>query len=141
SSPSSTSSADASGLTTTSPPADVTSALIQTVSDSALVPWTPRYFSCSAAASMSWSQVTGSSGSSPAASATDVRYQRSWVLAQNGTVTSSSFHVAPSSAPSTTSSLTWSATSAGIGARKPGSASSGTNGGSRLIRSIDRSRA
>ena len=44
--------------------------------------------------------------SSPAASATDLRYQSSWVLAQNGTATSSSFQVADSSEPWTTPSLT-----------------------------------
>ena len=47
------------------------------------------------AALMSWSQVTGCVMSSPAASATDLRYQSSCVLAQNGTATSSSFQVGP----------------------------------------------
>ncbi len=61
------------------------------------------------------------------------------MFAQNGTVTSSSFHVAPAIAPATTSSVTRSWTSSGMGARNPGSASSGMNGGSRLMRSIEAS--
>ena len=46
SSPSLSSSAGASGFSRIWPPADATSALIQTVSDSAFVPCTPRYLSC-----------------------------------------------------------------------------------------------
>ena len=42
---------------------------------------------------MSWSQVTGWFRSSPDCAASDLRYQSSWVLAQNGTVTSSSCQV------------------------------------------------
>ena len=83
--PSLTSSAGASGFSMIWPPADATSALIHTVSDSALVPWTARYLSWSLAAFMIWSHVTGVvAGSRPAASATDLRYQSSCVFAQNG---------------------------------------------------------
>ena len=88
------------------PPADSMSALNHTVSDSARRPCALRILSWSCAALTSWSQVTGCVMSSPAASATDLRYQSSCVLAQNGTATSSSFQVADSSAPWTTPSLT-----------------------------------
>src|SRR5690349_21826155 len=142
SSPSLTSSAGASGFSRICPPPDATSALIHTVSDSALVPWTPRYLSWSLAAVMIWSHVTGpAAGSSPAAFATDLRYQSSCVFAQNGTDTSLSSHVAPARAPATTFSLTRCATSSGTGARNPGSAISGMNGGSRLMMSIEESLA
>src|SRR6478735_1055323 len=93
SSPSWISSAGASGLSSTWPPPPSTSALIHTVSDSAFAPCTASSASWSCAASMIWSHVTGPLMSSPAASATDLRYQRSWVFAQNGIATSSSFHV------------------------------------------------
>ena len=63
--------------------------------------------------------------SSPAASATDFRYQSSWVLAQNGIATSSPSQVAPSIAHWTTPSVTRAATSGGTGARKPALANSG----------------
>src|SRR3954454_10471640 len=123
------------------PPADSISALNQTVSDSARRPCALTSFFWSCAALTIWSQVTGWVMSSPAAAATDLRYQSSCVLAQNGTATSLSFQVADSSAPGTTPSLTWDATSSGIGARKPAWASSGANTTSRLIRSIDSSPA
>ena len=81
------------------PPADSMRALSHTVSDSARMPCAPMSFSWSWAALMIWSQVTGCVMSSPAASATDLRYQSSCVLAQNGTATSLSFQVEPSIAP------------------------------------------
>src|SRR3712207_3889706 len=119
------------------PPADSTSALSHTVRDSARRPWALRSFCCSWAAVTSWSQVTGWVMSSPAASATDLRYQSSWVLAQNGMATSSPSHVAESIELCTTPSVTRSARSPGTGARKPACANSGMYGGSRLIRSIE----
>jgi hypothetical protein len=82
--------------------------------------------SCSSATWTSCSQVTGSfSGSRPDAWATDFLYQSSWVLAQNGTATSSSFQVDPSTELWTASAVTRSATSSGTGARNPASANSG----------------
>src|SRR5699024_5422966 len=120
------SSASASGAGRISPPADITSALIQTVYASARMPCTPRYLSCSLAASMICCQVTGSfAGSRPACSATDSRYQSSCVLAQNGATTSSSCQVENSSAPCTTSAVTVSTTSSGTGASQSASANSG----------------
>src|SRR5918998_2594403 len=116
----------------TDPPADSIRALSQTVSASARMPWAASWVSWDCAASISWSQVTGCSMSRPAASATDFLYQSSWVLAQNGTATSSSFQVEPSIALWTTSSVTRSATSSGTGARKPAWANSGMYGGARL---------
>jgi hypothetical protein len=90
------------------------------------MPWAAIVVSWSLAASTNCSQVTGSfSGSRPAASATDFLYQNSWVLAQNGIATSSSFQVEPSMALWTTSSVTRSPTSSGTGARNPASANSG----------------
>lgn len=132
-----TCSAGASGLARIRSPPPTTREFSHTVIDSARAPCTPRCLSCSAAASMSWSHVTGFDMSSPAFSATDLRYQSSCVLAQNGTATSSSFHVAPASAPSRVFCFAWSCSCCGTGARKPGSASSGTNGGSRLMMSIE----
>src|ERR1700712_316830 len=70
------------------PPADSMSALNHTVSASARMPWTPISLPWSCAAETTWSQVTGFVMSSPAAEATDLRYQRGWVLDQNGTATS-----------------------------------------------------
>ncbi|CPU63926.1 Uncharacterised protein [Mycobacteroides abscessus] len=137
--PSFTSSAGASGLSMMWPPAPSTSALIHTVSDSALAPWTARSLSWSWAACMICSHVTGCDMSSPAASATDLRYQRSCVFAQNGMATSSSFHVEASIAPCTTSCVVACATSSGTGARKSASANSAMNTGSRLMMSIDES--
>ena len=90
---------------------------------------------------MSWSHVTGSSMFSPAASATDSRYQSNWVLAQNGTEYISPSHMAPSRGPFSVSCVVASATSSGTSARKPASASSGMNGGSMLMRSMDSSPA
>src|SRR4051794_40508959 len=101
------------------PPADSMSALNQTVNDSARRPWALRILFWSWAALTSWSQVTGWVMSRPAASATDLRYQSSCVLAQNGTATSWSSQVADSMEPWTTPSLTSEATASGIGARKP----------------------
>ena len=48
---------------------------------------------------MIWSHVTGWVMSRPAASATDLRYQRTWVLAHSGATTSWPPHDAPSMAP------------------------------------------
>ena len=87
-------------------------------------------------------QVTGwFSGSSPACWATDLRYQSNWVLAQNGAATSLSFHVEVVTAPSSTSCVSADASSSVNGRRKPASANSGTNTGSRLIMSIELSSA
>ena len=132
-----TSSVGASALGTICSPPPSMSALSHTVMDSARAPWTARSLSWLRAASISWSHVTGWDMSSPAASATDLRYQSSCVLAQNGTVTSSSFQLAAASAPSRALSFAYACISSGTGARKPGSASSGTNGGSRDMMSID----
>src|SRR5689334_9010318 len=123
------------------PPADSMSALSHTVSDSERMPWAPMSLSCDWAALMSWSHVTGFVMSSPAALATDLRYQSSWVLAQNGMATSLSFQVEPSMADWTTPSDTRLATSSGTGARKAACANSGMYGGSRLMMSIDESAA
>ena len=90
------------------------------------------------AALIIWSQVKpGAVGSTPAASATDLRYQSSWVLAQNGAATSWSFQYAVSSGASRTPSVRVAASSASNGRRKPALANSATNGGSRLITSIE----
>ena len=112
----------------TCPPADSIRALIHTVSASARMPWTPSSFFWSCAAWISCAHVTGLVMSSPAASATDLRYQRSWVLAQNGMATSSPFQVLPARALSTTPSLTRWATSAGTGARNSAWENSGMYG-------------
>ncbi len=122
------------------PPADSMSALNQTVSDSARLPWALRILPWSRAASISCSQVTGCSMSSPAASATDFRYQSSCVLAQNGTATSSSFQVDRLDRALDDASLT----SLGdvVGHRAPGSRPARTPGRtatSRLMMSIERS--
>src|SRR3954449_2112803 len=79
--------------------------------------------------------------SSPAASATDFRYQSSCVFAQNGIATSLSSQVADATEPGTTPSVTREARSAGTGARKPAWASSGAKTTSRLMMSIDSSPA
>ena len=79
--------------------------------------------------------------SSPAALATDLRYQSSWVLAQNGTATSLPFHVAPSTAALTVSAVKPATMACGTGARNSASANSATNTGSRLIRSMPESPA
>src|SRR3712207_4634515 len=109
----------------TDPPADSMRALSQTVRASARMPWAASWVSWDCAASISWSQVTGWVMSRPAASATDFWYQSSWVLAQNGTVTSSPSQLAAWTALCTTPSVTRPATSSGTGARKPASANSG----------------
>ena len=57
------------------------------------------------AAAMTWSKVTGPLMSSPAFSATDLRYHSSWVLAQNGAATSFPFQCEASSAPWTRSAV------------------------------------
>ena len=67
-----------------SPPAPWMSALMSTTYASYLLAWTPTVPPLSAAASMIWSQVTGWVMSSPAASARDLRYQSTWVLAHCG---------------------------------------------------------
>ena len=90
---------------------------------------------------MIWSHVTGWVMSRPASSATDLRYQRTWVLAHSGATTSWSFQVAPSTAPCSTPSDRAAWASAGNGASAPASANSAVNTGSRLIRSIDGSSA
>jgi hypothetical protein len=107
------------------PPADSMRALNQTVRDSERLPCALRILLCSLAAVTSWSQVTGCDMSRPAACATDLRYHSSWVLAQNGIVTSLPSQVAPWMALFTTPSLTRPATSSGTGARKPAWANSG----------------
>src|SRR3954465_3851093 len=123
------------------PPADSMRALSHTVSDSERIPCAPISLSCDWAALMTWSHVTGWVMSRPAAWATDLRYQSSWVLAQNGTATSLPFQVEPSMADCTTPSDTRWATSSGTGARNPACANSGMYGGSRLMMSIESSLA
>ena len=92
--------------------------------------------------SMIWSQVTGwVAGSIPACWATDLRNQRSWVLAQKGAATSSPFHVDDSIGPARTPAVSSRASASVKGRRKPASANSGMNGGSRLIRSMELSSA
>src|SRR3954469_5256280 len=118
------------------PPADSMRALSHTVRDSERIPCAPISLSCDLAAATTWSQVTGWVMSRPAAWATDLRYQSSWVLAQNGTATSLPFQVEPSMADCTTPCDTRWATSSGTGARKPACANSGMYGGSRLMMSI-----
>src|SRR4028119_1689673 len=88
------------------PPADSSSALNHTMRDSDRRPWALTSTSCDAAASTIWSQVTGWLMSRPAASATDWRYQRSWVFAQKGIATSSPSQVDACRAPPTPPSLT-----------------------------------
>ena len=79
----------------------------------------------------------GSVGSTPAASAAALRYQSSWVLAQNGAATSWSFQYTVSSGASRTPSVKVASSSLENGRRKPALANSATNGGSRLITSIE----
>ena len=88
------------------------------------------FVSVCSAASMSCSHVTGLLMSSPASRATDLRYQRSWVFAQKGAATISSFHIALVTAGSTTSSLKVDRLSSGTDARYPASANSATKTGS-----------
>src|SRR5687767_5865998 len=121
----------------TDPPADSTRALTHTVSDSDRMPWALTVLSWDLAASTICSQVTGWVMSRPAASATDLRYQSSWVFAQKGIATSSPSHVEPSMALCTTSAVTRCPRSSGTGARNPAWANSGMYGGSRLMMSID----
>ena len=71
--------------------------------------------------------------------ATDLRYQSTWVFAHIGTATSRPFHVAPFTAGSRAPSERLRAWPSGIGASNFASANSGTNTGSRLIRSIESS--
>ena len=94
-----------------------------------------------AAASMTWSQVTGLVMSSPAFSVSDFRNQSTWVLAQSGATTSRSSQVAPSIAPCSVPRVISRATSSGIGARKSAAANSAVNTGSRLISVMDESSA
>ena len=85
--------------------------------------------SFSLAASMIWSHVTGCDMSMPAFSTKDLRYQRTWVLDQNGKTTSLSFHVAASIAPlKVPCSSSLALASCGTSARKPASANSAVNG-------------
>src|SRR4029079_326838 len=98
-------------------------------------------FCCAWAAAMTWSHATGFVMSRPAFWATLLRYHSSWVLAQNGTATSLPFHLAPSTAALTVSSVKPASRFAGTGARKPASANSATNTGSMLIRSMPESLA
>ena len=101
------------------------SALAHTMSDSARPPWAATCVPFADAASMIWSHVTGFERSRPMSATSDLRYQSSWVLAQNGTVTRLPCHDAPSTADGTTPSVTRAATPGGTGARKPASANSG----------------
>src|SRR3954453_23612119 len=91
---------------------------------------------------MIWSHVTGCrDGSMPAFWATDLRYQSSCVLAQNGAATSWLFHVDDAIGPGSTPAVRSVASAPSKGRRKPAAANSGTNTGSRLIRSIEASLA
>src|SRR5687768_14374227 len=91
---------------------------------------------------MTRSHVTGpAAGSIPARAEADLRYQSSWELAQNGAATTRPSQVAPSTGPLRTPSVRPAASPAEKGRRNPASANSATNGGSRLMRAIDRSSA
>src|SRR3954467_14951033 len=90
---------------------------------------------------MSCSQVTGLLMSSLAALAALLRYQSSWVLAQNGTATSEPFHFDASIAALTVSLVKPATMFRGTGARNPASANSATNTGSMLMRSMPESLA
>src|SRR5438270_163578 len=91
---------------------------------------------------MTWSHVTGPvAGSRPARAAADLRYHSSWELAQNGAATSRPFQVAASTGPLSTPAVNPAASAVVNGRRKPASANSATNGGSRLMRAIERSLA
>ena len=82
-----------------------------------MLAWTPILPPLSLAALMIWSQVTGCSMSIPALSTKDLRYQRTWVLDQNGATTSWSSQVAAADALSKACSLNVSCMSCGISAR------------------------
>ena len=79
--------------------------------------------------------------SRPASSATDLRYQSTWVLAHSGATTSWPSKVAPSMAPCSIPSDSAACWSAENGSRASAAANSAVNTGSRLIRSIDGSSA
>ena len=125
------------------PPADATSALIQTVSDSALVPWTPRY--------LSWSFGRGHDLVPRHRRRRRVEARR----LRHGLAVPEQLRVRPERdgdqlvvprAPRPGRRRRRSASPAarrrpGTGARNPGSAISGMNGGSRLMMSIDESLA
>src|SRR3954469_19664118 len=99
------------------------------------------FFRLSAALSIVSQVKPGAVGSPPAAWATDLRYQSSWVLAQNGAATSLSFQYAVLSGPCSTSPVNVGTSAASNGCRKSALANSATNGGSRLITSMELSLA
>src|SRR3954453_11035214 len=90
---------------------------------------------------MIWSHVTGLVMSRPADLASDLRYQSSWVLAQNGAATSLPFQGEACTEGFTMSWVNVPLELSGTSARKPASANSATNTGSRLMIEIDESLA
>src|SRR5690242_18689704 len=87
-----------------------------------------------------WSQVIGVfAGSRPAACTADLRYHSSWVLAQNGAATSLLSQNAVVMGAFRSPSVSVAASDLENGSRKPAFANSATNGGSRLIRSMEES--
>jgi hypothetical protein len=108
------------------PPPDSTRALTHTVSDSPRTPCAAICVWARDAAWMIWSQVTGLLMSRPIPATADLRYQRSWVLAQNGTATRRPCQVEASIELGNRSSRAAASTAGGIGARKPACANSGT---------------
>ena len=120
------------------PPAEATSALIQTMYPSYRLACTPMTLCWPSAALIISSQVkSGEAGSTPAARATDLRYQSSCVFAQNGAATSWLFQEVVSSGASRTPSVNVGTSALANGRRKPALANSAMNGGSRLITSIE----
>ncbi len=116
------------------PPAPSIRALIHTTYASYLLACTPTVApSTELAASMICFQVTGWLMSRPAFSASDLRYQSTWVLAHSGAAKILSSQRTVSAMPSRVSSVT---VSPGSSASQPAFANSGTKTGSRFIRSV-----
>src|SRR6516165_9196674 len=94
-------------------------------------------FSFTAALIMSSQVKSGELGSTPAALTAALRYHKSWVLAQNGAATSLPAQYTVFSGAARTPFVSSVASASLKGRRKPALANSATNGGSRLIRSIE----
>src|SRR6516225_10286148 len=90
---------------------------------------------------MSAQVKSGELGSIPAAFTAALRYHKSWVLAQNGAATSLPAQYTVFSGAARTPLVSSAASASLKGRRKPALANSATNGGSRLIRSIELSLA
>src|SRR6516225_8806370 len=90
---------------------------------------------------MSAQVKSGELGSIPAAFTAALRYHKSWVLAQNGAATSLPAQNTVFSGAARTPLVSSAASASLKGRRKPALANSATNGGSRLIRSIELSLA